>query len=196
MKSPATILCGILVAAVLPISFAVGQSESERVWTVSEILSERQPVNDVTNPSYCKGERYKPCVCAPDVSKLVQYRPAIAQCGNKAGAVFSGRYLNIFSVVVRDRLNRDRVPERAGFNGCSVAEYKAGLAKCSAFKVQKKFRVKNANGNAEVHCFGASGYSKLFQSVTRLTVKLKDVADGHSDPLERLCLAGPKKALN
>ena len=175
---------------------AHSQTDTKRVWTVKEILAERQTPVDVKNPSYCLGERYKPCVCAKDVSKLVQYRPSIAECGKKAGVVFSGRYQHIYSVVVRDRLNRDRYPEAPGFNGCSASEYRAGLARCSAFKVQKKFSVANKNGNAAVHCFGASGYSGMFSAVTRLTVKLQDVPSSSSDPLERLCLVGPKKALN
>jgi hypothetical protein len=137
MKGLARTLCVAILAALSSTSVCIAQTDTQRVWTVSEILAERQTPADVQKPSYCMGDRYKPCVCAPDVSKLVQYRPSIAQCGKNAGVVFSGRYLNIYSVVVRDKLNRDRFPEQPGFNGCSSSQYLAGLSKCSAFKVQK-----------------------------------------------------------
>lgn len=190
----ALLIVGITIT--LAVRDSAAQAPEQRVWTIDEILSERRTPADVKKPSMCLGERYMPCVCAPHVSKLVQYRPSIAQCGKNAGVVFSGRYLHAFSVVVRDRLNRDRFPERPGFNGCSAGQYSAGLAKCSAFKVQKIIRVNNENGDAEVHCLGASGYSSLYRAATRITVKLKDVPGGHTDPLERLCLVGPKKPLN
>ena len=190
----------VAIAAFLTVITFTGNGETQnatdRLWTVKEILSERQTPADIKNPSMCMGDRYKPCVCAPDVSKLVQYRRSIAQCGKNAGIVFSGRYLNVYSVVVRDKLNRDRFPEQAGFNGCSMGQYLAGLAKCSAFKVQKRIRVKDETGDAEVHCLGASGYSRLYRGVSRITVKLQDDPSSHSDPLERLCLVGPKKPLN
>jgi len=195
MKRVLTSLLAALTATMF-VATSEAQTATERVWTINEILSERQTPVTIKNPSMCMGDRYKPCVCAPDVSKLVQYRPSIAQCGKNAGVVFSGRYLNVFSVVVRDKLNRDRFPEQPGFNGCSVGQYVAGLSKCSAFKVQKIVRVKNENGNAEVHCLGASGYSRLYRGASRITVKLQDDPVGHADPLERLCLVGPKKSLN
>lgn len=192
--------CLAPLLAVLALTMCVtpgeAQETSGRIWTINEILSERQTPIEIKSPSMCKGDRYKPCVCARDVSKLVQYRPAIAQCGNNAGVVFSGKYLHIYSVVVRDTLNRDRFPERPGFNGCSASQYQAGLSRCSAFKVQKIIRVNNENGDAEVHCFGDSGYSRLFRQASRITVKFKDIPSSHADPLERLCLQGPRKALN
>lgn len=192
------IFASLIVLAVSGLSMTVGQaqSSSDRVWTIAEVLSERKEPVDVASPRMCNGERYKPCVCAPDVSALVQYRPSIKQCGGNAGIVLSGRYTSAFSVVVRDRVNRDRFPDYPGFNGCSKSQFEAGLSRCSAFKVQKVIAVSNANGNAEVHCLGASGYSKLFRAVTRMTIKLKDVPGSSTDPLERLCLSSPKKALN
>jgi hypothetical protein len=181
---------------------AAQTTTTNKVWTIAEVLAERQePVED-KNPSMCMGNRFKPCVCAPDVTKLVQYRPSIAECGKKAGIVMSGaRYINAFSVVVRDRDNRDRWPLNfpatgTGYGGCTLAQAKAGLGKCSAFKVQKILSVKNENGNAEVHCLGESGYHPLMKGISRMTVKLKDVPGSHEDPLERLCLYGPKKPLN
>lgn len=196
MKRLALTVCVSILTALSVGATCSAQSDTDRVWTINEILDERQAPADVKKPSYCMGDRYKPCVCAPDVSKLVQYRPSIAQCGRNAGVIFSGRYLHIYSVVVRDKLNRDRFPERPGFNGCSASQYLAGLSKCSAFKVQKIIRVKNDKGDAEVHCLGANGYSRLFRGVSRITVKLRDVPGSHTDPLERLCLMGPRKPLN
>jgi hypothetical protein len=62
--------------------------------------------------------------------------------------------------------------------------------------VQKIIYVKNADGDAEVHCLGASGYSSLFARVSRITAKLSDVPGSNKDPLERLCLNGPDVPLN
>jgi hypothetical protein len=176
-------------------------NSSQRVWTVSEILAERGDpvVND--SPRMCMGGRFKPCVCAGDVSKLVQYRPAIAQCGKRAGIVLSGKYINAFSVVVRDRENRDRWPLEfpvtgRGYGGCNLSQAKAGLAKCSAYKVQKIISVSNPNGSAKVHCLGQSGYAPLLKGISRITIKLADVPGTNTDPLERLCLKNATTPLN
>ena len=111
-------LFNLSVAAVAAIAIgtvvapaAAQTSTTNKVWTIDEILAERQEPVEKKNPRMCMGNPFKPCVCAPDVTKLVQYRPSIAQCGKKAGIVMSGsRYLSAFSVVVRDRDNRDRWP--------------------------------------------------------------------------------------
>jgi hypothetical protein len=113
----------------------------------------------------------------------------------------SGRYLTAFSVVVRDRDNRDRWPitfpaTGTGYGGCTLAQARAGLGKCSAFKVQRIIKVKDDNGDAEVHCLGQSGYHPLMKGISRMTVKLKDVPGSNADPLERLCLKGPTTPLN
>lgn len=181
---------------------AAQTATTNKVWTIKEILAERQEPVEKKNPRMCMGNPFKPCVCAPDVTKLVQYRPSIAECGKRAGIVMSGaRYINAFSVVVRDRDNRDRWPLNfpatgTGYGGCTLAQAKAGLGKCSAFKVQKILSVNNENGDAEVHCLGESGYHPLMKGISRMTIKLKDVPGSHEDPLERLCLYGPKKPLN
>lgn len=173
------------------------QTSTSRVWTIAEILAARQEPVDNADPKMCMGNRFKPCVCAKHVTKLVQYRPSIAECNKRAGIIMSGtKYLSAFSVVVRDRDNRDRWPAKGGFNGCTLAQVNAGVGKCSAFKVQKIIKVENENGNAEVHCLGASGYAQLMKGISRMTVKLRDVPGSHADPLERLCLYGPKTALN
>ena len=86
---------------------------------------------------------------------------------------------------------------RAEDNGSNEDERDIlALNKCSAFKVQKIIPVENADGDAEVHCLGASGYSTLFKRVTRMTAKLSDVPNSTQDPLVRWCLAGPTAALN
>jgi len=170
--------------------------EARRVWTVAEIMAERQDTR--TPPArYCNGGVFKPCVCAKAVSKRVQYRPSVRECGRKAAVILSGKkYLNAFSVVVRDYENKDRWPPE-GINGCSAYERDTlGLNKCSAFKVQKVIEVEDPAGDAEVHCLGASGYSSLFSRVRRITAKLEDVPGSNKDPLERLCLKGPDEPLN
>ena len=171
--------------------------EATRVWTISEIIEERDNTSAVRKPRYCNGGVFKPCICAKYVSKRVQYRPSVKECGRKAAVILSGpKYMSAFSVVVRDYENKDRWPPE-GLNGCTAYERDTlGLSKCSAFKVQKIIYVKNADGDAEVHCLGASGYSSLFARVSRITAKLSDVPGSNKDPLERLCLNGPDVPLN
>lgn len=175
---------------------AIAQPQSKQVWTIKQILAERQPDHEGEAQRLCQGGLFKPCVCARDVSKSVQYRPAVKECGGKAAIILSGRYLDVFSVVVRDNQNKDRWPVQ-GINGCTAEERDTlGLNKCSAFKVQKSIGVSDRSGDAEIHCLGASGYSSLFRNVTRITAKLQDLPSSTSDPLERLCLAAPDKPLN
>ena len=190
----------LTVAALLGLCFGASvrvakAQDSNRVWTVEEIMAERQdPTRNRTR--YCNGQIFKPCVCAKDVSNLVQYRPSVKECRNRAAIILSGKYLHVFSVVVRDWLNRDRWPVE-GVNNCTPYERDTlGLNKCSVFKVQKIINFSDSEGDAEVHCLGASGYSPLFSKVTRITAKLSDVPDSNQDPLIRWCLAGPTKPLN
>lgn len=190
-----------IVAVVATLTNVIdAHAQTEKVWTIKEILDDRKEPVINENPRMCDGALFKPCVCAADVSKSVQYRPSIAQCGRNAGIVLSGKYLHVFSVVVRDRANQDRYPTIPDATGhilkCTLAQAKQGLPQCSVFKVQKIIKVSNENGDAEVHCLGASGYSRLFRNVTRITAKLADVPGSHADPLERLCLSSPKKPLN
>lgn len=194
----AVLLVSVLISSVSftrPVS-AQTTPTTRRVWTVSEIIEARKFLPIASKPSYCQGGVFKPCVCAKDVPSLVQYRPAIAECGGKAGIVLSGKYKDVFSVVVRDRENKDRWPV-TGINGCTAYERDAlGLNKCSAFKVQKVIDIENKDGNASVNCLGASGYSKLFKRVVRMTAKLSDVPNSNTDPLARWCLKGATEPLN
>lgn len=192
-------LGGLFLCLVQPIPGlpSAALAQSKRVWNISELINERQlDVADKKKPSYCNGGVFKPCVCARDVTKLVQYRPAVRECGKKAAIILSGRYLNAFSAVVRDYENKDRWPA-AGANGCTAYERDVlALNKCSVFKTQKVIGVENDKGDAHVLCLGASGYSKLFSRVRRITVKLADVPNSSNDPIARLCLKGPTKPLN
>jgi hypothetical protein len=179
---------------------------TKKVWTIAEILEERS--DEVTknkapacnNPGAPATTTIPKCVCPNEVTTLVQYRPSIQQCGKNAGIIVSGRYIKMFSAVVRDKQDRDRWPAK-GVNGCSRSQVAAGLGKCSVFKVQKIIAVDNAGGDAEVHCLGASGYSTLFRDVARITIKPpREAASTQVHPeavkLERLCLNGPDLALN
>ena len=184
----------ILSAIFLPIVALA--ADTKQVWTAQQILDERKPAQTKKKPRYCQGGVFKPCVCPRDVSTLVQYRPAVKECGGRAAIVLSGKYLNVFSVVVRDRENKDRWPP-AGFGGCSAYERDVlALNKCSAFKVQKILGMDDVTADAEVHCLGASGYSTLFKRVTRITAKLADIPNSNSDPIVRWCLNKPTKPLN
>jgi len=146
---------------------------------------------------YCQGGRFKPCVCWQNVSKDVSYRPKYAKCGGKAAILTRGKYLGIFSAVVRDRENRDRWPV-SGFNGCSVelSTSEAPPTTCSAFKAQKVFMEQTEIGPQKVTCLGAPGTSPLFRNVVRITAKIADIPNSTNDPLARWCLRSPRLNLN
>lgn len=146
---------------------------------------------------YCQKGRFKPCVCWQDVSKDVSYRVSYKGCGGKAAILTRGKYKNIFSVVVRDKDNRDRWPA-SGFNGCSAAEAQSVSppASCSAFKVQEIYYEETPKGTQRVNCLGAKGTSSLFKNVVRMTAKISDKPGTTNDPLARWCLRSPRKNLN
>jgi hypothetical protein len=176
---------------------ALAQSNTgTKVSTIEEILSERQFRPIVKRPRYCQGGVFKPCVCPKDVPSVVQYRPAVKECDGAAAIVLSGRYKSIFSVVVRDRENKDRWPPQ-GINNCTAYQRDIlALHKCSAFKAQKVIDVDDSRGDASVHCLGASGSSTLFKRVVRMTAKLADIPNSTADPLARWCLVKPDQPLN
>ena len=179
------------------VSDALAQSgTSNKEWTIEEILSERKFRPIVRRPRYCQGGIFKPCVCPKDVPSVVQYRPRVKECGGTAAIVLSGRYKNIFSVVVRDRENKDRWPPQ-GINNCTAYQRDIlALHKCSAFKAQKVINVDDSRGDASVHCLGASGSSSLFKRVVRMTAKLADIPNSTADPLARWCLVKPDQPMN
>lgn len=168
-----------------------------RVWTVAEILAEPRKGGG-SSEARCGGEfGFARCVCAPNVPGIVRYRPAILECNGNAGAILSGRLVDVFSVVVRDTQNRDRWPAAgSGFGGCSFATANSEdpPKRCSAFKVQDRFPI--AGGAAEVHCFGASGYSDIFKDVVRITAKITNDPFSSNDEIERYCLVSGAKPLN
>ncbi len=168
-----------------------------RVWRADQIIAERDlSTPDKKRPRYCQGGVFKPCVCAKDVTKSVQYRPAVRECRGRAAVILSGKYTSAFSAVVRDKENKDRWPPE-GANNCTAHERDVlALNKCSVFKVQEIIGVDDDSGDAEVHCLGASGYSKLFRRVSRITIKISDIPNSNEDPLARLCLVGPAQPLN
>jgi hypothetical protein len=195
--------CGVLLAFVISVfqsvapNGALAQATPGKTrWTVAEILNERQFREINKKPKYCQGGLFKPCVCAKDVPSIVQYRPAVQECGGKAAIILSGKYKDVFSVVVRDKENKDRWPPQ-GINGCTAYERDVlALLKCSAFKAQEVLDIEDARGDATVHCLGASGRSKLFKRVVRMTAKLADIPNSTADPLARWCLKGPAEPLN
>lgn len=135
----------------------------------------------------CNESVFKPCICARSVPSEVKYRPRLAECGGKAAVIFEGEWASAFSVVFRDRQNRDRYPS-SGYNGCTAAEA-GGVAppnRCSAFKVQRRIRQEGR----VIHCFGNRGTDTILAKASRLTVKLRDVPTSSADPLARICLSG------
>lgn len=176
-------------------SQTLAAKKDKKVWTVDEILNEKRKPDPKSPIDYCQKGRFSPCVCPKDVARDMRYRPAVQECNGNAAIVLTGKYLSVFSVVVRDSENRDRWPA-SGFHGCSVSEANAGLAKCSAFKTQDRFYAGKKSKKAQFNCLGASGYSKLFKKVVRVTAKLADIPNSSDDPLARWCLNGPAKPLN
>ncbi len=151
--------------------------------------------------SYCFGGVFKPCVCWKSVPVDVKYKPSDPLCPRSrypgdtkkhvASIILSGSYYYSFSSVVRTNLNADRSPYEAAL--CSQAEYELGLNKCSRWKVWKEYRGKKSKRL----CLGASGYSKVFSRIQRITIKMSDRAgpDGQKD-IRRLCLKSPRLSLN
>ena len=151
---------------------------------------------------YCHGGVFQPCVCWQDVTKNVSYRPSEERCGKStypgdkknynAAVLLRGNMKSSFSTVVRDYLNNDRSPYEPAL--CSYEEYEAGLTKCSRWKGQYKF----ADGKETVLCLGASGYSTVFKTITRITIKISNYVDPITGekPLARLCLRKPWQPLN
>jgi len=145
---------------------------------------------------FCQGGRFKPCVCADNVTKLLGYRPSMRECNGNAGIILRGRYRGVFSAVVRDGENRDRWPAN-GVNGCTSAEVNSGVARCSVFKSQRRVTRTLSNGQTErIECLGARGNSPLFRNVRRITLKFKDIPNSSNDPLGRFCLFSPTRSLN
>lgn len=94
----------------------------------------------------CASQALSTRTCNPKVPKEIKYRPSYQQCDGNAAILLSGRFRNIFSVVVKKVDHGDRLG-----NQCADA-------KCSPFKAQKQF---TKNGVRTV-CLGASGHSKVF----------------------------------
>ena len=169
---------------------------AKRVWTIEEIQAEQAKGQPHSPARMCQGGRFAPCICWQDVSRLAKYRPAVEECDGNAAIVLLGKYTGVYSAVVRDSENRDRWPAE-GVNQCTPYERDVlGLNKCSVFKVQDSIPVGRGANAMMVHCLGASGYSKLFSRVTRMTVKLRDIPGSDDDPVLRWCLRSPKKPLN
>lgn len=196
-KASGLILVFVICIASYVFSSSVGHaSPTKKRWSVQEILDEREFRSISKNPRYCQGGVFQPCVCPKDVPSVVQYRPSVKECGRKAAIVLSGKYKDVFSIVVRDRENKDRWPPQ-GINGCTEFERDVlALHKCSAFKAQKILQIEDPRGDATVHCLGAGGRSKLFRRVVRMTAKLADIPNSSLDPLARWCLKNPRNPLN
>lgn len=133
----------------------------------------------------CNESVFKPCICPAAVPEDIKFRSRHAACGGKAAVILEGPWASSYSVVLRDRLNRDRYPS-FGYNGCSkeLAGGESPPNKCSAFKVQRKIRSKGK----VTHCFGNRGTDKILAKASRLTIKLKDIPGSSTDPLARVCL--------
>ncbi len=141
----------------------------------------------------CNESVFTPCICSSAVPPEIKFRSRYGACGGKAAVILEDEWASSYSVVLRDRLNRDRYPS-SGYNGCTASEA-GGIAppnRCSAFKVQKKIR----RSGSVVHCFGNRGADKILAKASRLTIKLRDVPGNSTDPLARICLKGFSTRVN
>lgn len=143
-------------------------------------------LESVTFPeATCNEGRFKPCVCANQVPSEFKYRPELKICGGRAGVILTGSLRRAFSIVMRDRQNRDRFAA-PGYNNCTPQEVGMGLARCSYYKVSKSFRT----ATSSTFCFPFSGRSNQLSRATRFTIKLRDVPNATTDPLLRICMQG------
>lgn len=149
----------------------------------------------------CNGSRFEPCVCSHAVPSSIKYRVSDPICpkssypGDRRRRVASVRvskaFRNSFSIVVRNGENSDRSPYESSL--CSRSEFNNGVNKCSRWKTQKIIK----KGKERIFCLGASGKSKVFRTIQRITIKVSDIPDasGQKD-IRRMCLESPKKDLN
>lgn len=151
----------------------------------------------------CNESRFKPVICAKDVPEDIKYRPSFGKCGGNAAALLDGDWASSYSIVLRDKENRDRVPPctstGTNFNGCSYYQCNdLALKSCSAFKCQKVIKTKVRGKSRTICCFGGTGTSKVLSGATRMTIKLADDPGSHNDPLVRVALNkySPKRKLN
>lgn len=160
---------------------------------VTPVLAERKTSTVNIPVAKCKefaNSVFKPCICNKKAPASIKYRPALEECGGKAAAILTRGYSNSFSVVLRDKQNRDRWPA-SGYNGCTKKEVDEGLSKCSAFKCQKVIKTNSSSvytGKQQICCFGEAGTTKIMRGATRLTIKIRDVPGSNLDPLVRVCL--------
>jgi len=134
-------------------------------------------------PANCNESVFKPCICASQSDVRIKFREALPKCGNRAAVILEGSYKSAFSVVLRDRLNRDRVIPPGFSHTCSSYEINVlGLNRCSAYKAQRVIR----KPTSTTFCFGLRG--KQMAKATRITIKLKDDPNGSNDVLIRQCL--------
>jgi hypothetical protein len=152
-------------------------------WSPGSYALDYEEILDNLPPARCNESVFKPCICHRRVPEDIIYRTNHPLCNNRAAAILKGDFRESFSIVLRDKLNRDRVAP-IGFNNCTQAEIDAGLSKCSIFKAQKVIRTLTRT----IHCFGLPGV--LMSKATRMTIKLADRPNSSDDPLVRVCLNG------
>ena len=168
-------------------------------WTPStELFAQRRAKRPVPR---CHGKKIEPCVCWQEVPKSIVYLPSDKRCGKStypgdtdnynASIALRGEFRNTFSVVVRNGRDEDRSPYEASL--CTLAQFNSGLSQCSRWK---PWSVTYRKG-AQLSCLGASGYSKVFKGIQRMTLKVSDFPDEHGNKdVRSMCLQKPNMPLN
>jgi hypothetical protein len=116
--------------------------------------------------------------CTHNIPKSFGYRPSMKACNGKAAILLKGNLINSFSVVVRDHLGRDRIPdESCEVNSCSIA------------KTQKTIYTRGVR----IACLGASGRVFKKYKIRRATIKLNDTPP---KKILRYCIKDPTESVN
>lgn len=166
------------------------------VWTpFTEVSAERLGRAKRLVPR-CHGKKLAPCVCWQEVPKSIVYLPSDKRCGKStypgdtdnynASIFLRGEYRNTFSVVVRNGHGEDRSPYEAAL--CTFEEFDSGLSECSRWK---PWSVTFRKGG-QLSCLGASGFSKVFKGIQRMTLKM---TSGPMD-VRAMCLKRANLPLN
>ena len=122
--------------------------------------------------------------CVPPVPQ-VGYRPSLFECNGNAAILLRGSFRNAYSVVLR----------RTGqYNDRDPNNTSCGTNECSPFKTQKRIELPEY----EVNCLGSSGFSDVYQPVTRISIKFTASITNSLDPsqFQQYCLSNKKANLN
>lgn len=115
----------------------------------------------------------------------VGYRPSVFECNGTAAILLRGSRRNNYSVVVR---------RNGEFNDRDPANPTCGTNRCSPYKTQKTIELPSQ----QINCLGDSGFSALYDTVLRMSIKFTALVTNANDPqqFEQYCIANPEASFN